>query len=68
MKDYVKVTRAGAESDELPADFPHRELLVAGGITTRAQLAEADDDRLIGLDGIAEGRLKEIRKAQKALK
>lgn len=55
-------------SDELPADFPHRELLASGGVTTRAQVAEASDEKLLAIDGIAEGRLKDIRKAEKALK
>lgn len=53
---------------ELGEDFPHRELLAAGGIATRAQLAAASDDDLIALEGIGEVRVKEIRKAEKALK
>jgi hypothetical protein len=55
----------GGSGDALGEDFPYRDLLAAGGITTRARLASASDDELIALDGIGEARLKEIRKAAK---
>lgn len=68
-KEYVKVRRAGGDgSDELPALFPYRELLAAGGITTRAQLNVATDGDLLALEGIGEVRVREIRKAAKRLK
>jgi hypothetical protein len=63
-----RVLEEATPPGELPADFPHRDLLVSGGITTRAQLAAADDETLLGIENIAEGRLKEIRKAEKKLK
>lgn len=57
-------TPASAEKKgSLPADFPHRELLEAQGITSYGKLRDAD---LAAVEGIGPARQSEIEEALKA--
>lgn len=56
---------SGSAGDELPEGFPARDRLIAQGYTTRTRVREASDEELIALDGIAEGRVAQIREALK---
>lgn len=50
--------------DSLPEDFPGREELTAGGLTTLSAVRAASDEDLTALDGIGVATVKKIRGAQ----
>jgi hypothetical protein len=56
-----------AVGDSLPADFPHREILVDNGYSSLTVVAEASDAELIAVKGVVEARLREIRDALREL-
>ena len=45
----------------LPEGFPHKALLEKEGYETIADVSEATDEELLAIDGIAEGKLSQIR-------
>ncbi len=51
----------------LPRDFPHRHLLVAGGINTIGAVKDASKAQLVKLQDIGEAKADDIIKAAKAL-
>lgn len=52
-----------AECTPLPDDFPVRDLLIAGGITTIEAVREATDKDLRALKGIGPAAVRDIRAA-----
>lgn len=73
LKAQVAAGNAGDDDTgtPLPEEFVNkqvRELLMGAGFTTLEKVDLATDEQLLALDGIAEGRLKEIREASTALK
>jgi hypothetical protein len=50
----------------LPDDFPAAAILRAGGYTTLDALGAADDDALMGVYGVGDATLQEVRAALKA--
>lgn len=48
------------DDSELPDDFPARQFLVDGGVEKIGDVRYATDARLDALDGIAEGRIRQI--------
>lgn len=57
--------QSGSSSDELPEDFPHRELLAGTPYNTKEALRAASDDDILAVKGIGEAKLGEIREALK---
>ena len=52
-------------SDELPEDFPSRDLLAGSRFTTLGAIREASDEDLLEISGIGDAKLKQIREASK---
>jgi membrane protein involved in colicin uptake len=48
-------------SNSLPTDYPHREVLIAGGVVTRAQVRAAGDAKLARLPNLGLAGVKELR-------
>lgn len=57
---------SGSQNGEslLPSDFPGRAILVEAGIDTLEKVVAADDETLLGLNGIGKVLLTRIREAQ----
>jgi hypothetical protein len=68
VKGDAPATEAAALATPLPEGFPQRELLEGAGFSTVEKVRAASDEELVAIDGIAEGRLAEVRKALKKLK
>jgi hypothetical protein len=50
-----------APVDDLPEDFPERQLLTDAGYGALLLVSKATDDELRAIDGIGKGKLKAIR-------
>jgi hypothetical protein len=63
--EAVTEEREASRVGPLPDDFPHRELLEGAGFGTFEALRAASDEELLKVEGLAEARVRIVRKAQK---
>lgn len=62
---HGKAVSGPEDADDLPEDFPERDLILGTQWTTVSALNAASDEELLAVDGIGPAKLKAIRTALK---